>query len=71
MRRWEREQSVKVAGSTQNAEGILITLEGFVGGAWAECGWRRQGWGRGASEERTLSLPQTIIGLGTHCQMRP
>lgn len=42
-----------------------------MGGAWAECGLKRQGWGRGTSQERMLSLPQTIIGLRTHCQMRP
>lgn len=55
---------MKLAGSIQNAARILITLEGFMGGAWAECGSRRQDRGRGASQERMLSLPQTIIGLG-------
>lgn len=45
---------MKVAGSTQTAVRILISLEGFMGGAWAECGLRRQGWGR----------DQTIISLG-------
>lgn len=56
---------MKVTGSIQSAAArILITLEGFMGGVWAECGLRRQGWGRGASQERMLSLPQTIIGLG-------
>lgn len=60
----EREQSVKLAGSIQNAARILITLEGSMGGAWAEYQLKRQAWGRGASQERMLSLPQTIMGLG-------
>lgn len=51
---------MKVTGSMQNAARIFITLEGFMGGAWAERGLKRQGWGRGASQGRMLSLPQTI-----------
>lgn len=50
---------MKLAGSIQNAARILITLEGFMGGAWAECGSRRQdrGEGRQSGEDAVPARP--------------